>query len=147
MATLLHALAALVFGNFRFASFFERAHSVFQIREPGFNHLIRHVAITSLIRRLPDNFPLARWSEWRASELPRRWNAQAGGYWLHGSVRPQSRVVDPLQKIRESVRTADMWAVSAGQLNRLDSEQLSGGLPLPRWRDRPVIRTDDISGR
>jgi hypothetical protein len=27
MATLLHALAALVFGDFRFASFFERAHS------------------------------------------------------------------------------------------------------------------------
>jgi hypothetical protein len=26
MATLLHALAALVLGNFRFASFFERAH-------------------------------------------------------------------------------------------------------------------------
>jgi hypothetical protein len=44
MATLLHALAALVLGNFRFASFFERAHSVFQIREPGFNHLIRRVA-------------------------------------------------------------------------------------------------------
>ena len=44
MATLLHALAALVLGNFRFAPFFERAHSVFQIREPGFNHLIRHVA-------------------------------------------------------------------------------------------------------
>jgi hypothetical protein len=44
MATLLHALAALVLGNFRFASFFEGAHSGFQIREPGFNHLIRHVA-------------------------------------------------------------------------------------------------------
>ena len=44
MATLLHALAALVLGNFRFASFFERAHSGFQIREPGFNHLIRRVA-------------------------------------------------------------------------------------------------------
>jgi len=29
MATLLHALAALVLGNFRLASFFERAHSVF----------------------------------------------------------------------------------------------------------------------
>jgi hypothetical protein len=29
MATLLHALAALVLGNFRFASFFERAHSGF----------------------------------------------------------------------------------------------------------------------
>ncbi len=44
MATLLHALAALVLGNFRFASFFERAHSVFRIREPGFNHLIRRLA-------------------------------------------------------------------------------------------------------
>ena len=44
MATLLHALAALVLGNFRFASFFERAHSDFRIREPGFNHLIRRVA-------------------------------------------------------------------------------------------------------
>jgi hypothetical protein len=44
MATLLHALAALVLGNFRFASFFERAHSGFLIREPGFNHLIRRVA-------------------------------------------------------------------------------------------------------
>ena len=49
MATLLHALAALVLGNFRLASFFERAHSGFQIREPGFNHLIRHVAMTSLL--------------------------------------------------------------------------------------------------
>ena len=29
MTTLLHALAALVLGNFRFASFFERAHSDF----------------------------------------------------------------------------------------------------------------------
>ena len=29
MATLLHALAALVLGNFRLASFFERAHSGF----------------------------------------------------------------------------------------------------------------------
>jgi hypothetical protein len=44
MATLLHALAALVLGNFRFASFLERAHSGFLIREPGFNHLIRRVA-------------------------------------------------------------------------------------------------------
>jgi hypothetical protein len=53
MATLLHALAALVLGNFRFASFFERAHSGFQIREPRFNHLIRHLAITSLLRPAP----------------------------------------------------------------------------------------------
>jgi hypothetical protein len=28
-----HALAALVFGNFRFASFLKRAHSVFQFCE------------------------------------------------------------------------------------------------------------------
>ena|SRR5205809_5586428 len=34
MATLLHALMALVLCNFRFASFFEGAHSVFQICEP-----------------------------------------------------------------------------------------------------------------
>jgi hypothetical protein len=39
-----HALAALVFGNFRFASFLERAHSDFQICECRFNHLIRRVA-------------------------------------------------------------------------------------------------------
>jgi len=44
MATLLHALAALVLGNFRLASFFERAHSGFSDCEPGFNHLIRRVA-------------------------------------------------------------------------------------------------------
>jgi hypothetical protein len=31
MAILLHALAALVLGNFRFASFLERAHSGIQI--------------------------------------------------------------------------------------------------------------------
>jgi hypothetical protein len=41
---LLHALAALVLRNFRFTSFFERAHSGLLIREPGFNHLIRRVA-------------------------------------------------------------------------------------------------------
>ncbi len=40
MAILLHALAALVLGNFRLASFLKRAHSV-SICEPGFNHLIR----------------------------------------------------------------------------------------------------------
>ena len=44
VATLLHALAALVFSNFRFASFFERAHSGFQICEGRFNHLICRVA-------------------------------------------------------------------------------------------------------
>ncbi len=35
MATLLHALAALVLGNFRFASFFERAHSGFPDSRAG----------------------------------------------------------------------------------------------------------------
>jgi hypothetical protein len=44
VATLPHALAALVLGNFRFASFLERAHSVFQICECRLNHLIRRVA-------------------------------------------------------------------------------------------------------
>jgi hypothetical protein len=34
----LHAFAALMLGNFRFASFFERAHSDFQIREFRLNH-------------------------------------------------------------------------------------------------------------
>jgi hypothetical protein len=33
-----HALAALMLCNFRFASFLERAHSDFQIREFRFNH-------------------------------------------------------------------------------------------------------------
>jgi hypothetical protein len=40
----LHALAALVLGNFRFASFLERAHLDFQIRESRLNHLIHGVA-------------------------------------------------------------------------------------------------------
>ena len=44
MATLSHALAALVLGNFRFASFLERAHSAFQICEPRFNHLMLCIA-------------------------------------------------------------------------------------------------------
>jgi hypothetical protein len=34
MAILLHPLAALVLRNIRLTSFFERAHSDFQIREP-----------------------------------------------------------------------------------------------------------------
>jgi hypothetical protein len=34
----LHAFAALMLGNFRFASFLERAHSDCQIREARFNH-------------------------------------------------------------------------------------------------------------
>jgi hypothetical protein len=34
----LHAFAALMLGNFCFASFFERAHSDFQIREFRLNH-------------------------------------------------------------------------------------------------------------
>jgi hypothetical protein len=50
MTTLLHALAALVLGDFRFASFFERAHSVFQIRECRFNHRIRGVATHFFLR-------------------------------------------------------------------------------------------------
>src|SRR5919197_5115936 len=37
----------------------------------------------------------------------------------------RSFVFDLLQEVRERLRTADMWAVSAGQLNRLCSEQLS----------------------
>ena len=44
MTTLLHALAALVLGNFRFPPFFERAHSDFENSESRFNHLIRCVA-------------------------------------------------------------------------------------------------------
>jgi hypothetical protein len=40
-----------------------------------------------------------------------------------------------------------MWEVSAGQLNRLHSEQLSSGLALPRRRDRPVVGTHDVRGR
>jgi hypothetical protein len=44
MPVRLHAFAALVFGNFCFSSFFERAHSEFQICEWGFNHLIRCAA-------------------------------------------------------------------------------------------------------
>jgi len=39
-----HAFAALMLGDFCFASFFKRAHSAFQIRESRFNHLIYHVA-------------------------------------------------------------------------------------------------------
>jgi hypothetical protein len=52
MATLLHALAALVLGNFRFASFFERAHSDFSdsragiepSNPPGCNNLFAEAA-------------------------------------------------------------------------------------------------------
>ena len=36
-----HALAALMLRNFRFASFLERAHSDFRIREFRFNHQMR----------------------------------------------------------------------------------------------------------
>ncbi len=39
-----HALAALVLGNLCFPSFFQRAHSDFQIREFRFNHVTRCVA-------------------------------------------------------------------------------------------------------
>jgi hypothetical protein len=51
-----HALAALMLRNFRFASFLERAHSDFQIREFRFNHQMRcnatqfsHCSVTSLL--------------------------------------------------------------------------------------------------
>ena len=39
-----HAFAALVLGDFCFSSFFERAHSDFQICESRFNHLIPRIA-------------------------------------------------------------------------------------------------------
>ena len=39
-----HSLAALVLGNLCFPSFFQRAHSDFQIREFRFNHVTRCVA-------------------------------------------------------------------------------------------------------
>jgi len=64
MATLLHALAALVLGNFRFASFFERAHSGFSdsrvgikpSNSPRCNSLLclRHQALTLKRRRMDD---------------------------------------------------------------------------------------------
>ena len=64
MATLLHALAALVLGNFRFASFFERAHSGFSDSRAGIqpsnsprcNSLLclRHQALTLKRRRMDD---------------------------------------------------------------------------------------------
>jgi hypothetical protein len=63
MATLLHAFAALVLGNFRFASFFERAHSGFQIREPGFNHLIHRVATHFLGASRPRGHLAADWRD------------------------------------------------------------------------------------
>ena len=50
MAILLHALAALVLGNFRLASFFERAHSGFRIREPDSTIECAVVQLTSLPR-------------------------------------------------------------------------------------------------
>jgi hypothetical protein len=40
----LHAFAALMLGNFCFSSFFERAHSDFQIRKLRLNHLIHRIA-------------------------------------------------------------------------------------------------------
>jgi hypothetical protein len=44
VAMRLHALAALVLGNFCFPSFFKRAHSDFHICEARLNHLIRRIA-------------------------------------------------------------------------------------------------------
>jgi hypothetical protein len=43
---------------------------------------------------------------------------------------------DLLQQVGQNFGLADMWAVSAGQLNRLHSEQLTSGPSLPCWRDR-----------
>jgi hypothetical protein len=40
----LHALAALVLGNFCLPSFLKRAHSDLQIRKARFNHRSRRVA-------------------------------------------------------------------------------------------------------
>ena|SRR6266481_5339573 len=40
----LHALAALMLGNFCFPSFLKRAHSDFQVCEARLNHLIRRIA-------------------------------------------------------------------------------------------------------
>jgi hypothetical protein len=46
-----HSFAALVLGNFCFSSFFERAHSDFQIRNWRFNHLIHRIATQFPARR------------------------------------------------------------------------------------------------
>jgi len=40
----LHALSALVLGNFSFPSFLKRAHSDFKMRESRLNHLIYRIA-------------------------------------------------------------------------------------------------------
>jgi len=61
MATLPHALAALVLCNFRFASFLERAHSDFQIREPRFNHLIRRIATEFFAGSTSSGLGRSRW--------------------------------------------------------------------------------------
>jgi len=61
MATLPHALAALVLCNFRFASFLERAHSDFQIREPRFNHLIRRIATEFFASSTSSGLGRSRW--------------------------------------------------------------------------------------
>ena len=50
MTILPHALAALVFGNLRLASFFERAHSGFRICEPDSTIECAVVQLTSLPR-------------------------------------------------------------------------------------------------
>src|SRR6266545_6099943 len=62
-------------------------------------------------------------------------------------VLPVSFVFHPFQDLRECLRAADVWAVSAGQLNRFHSEQLLSSLALPRWRDRPVVGTHNVRGR
>ncbi len=63
MATLPHALAALVLCNFRFASFLQRAHSDFQIREQRFNHLICRIATQFF------DSPFAAQSNYRKQDL------------------------------------------------------------------------------
>src|SRR5205823_9135894 len=64
MAILPHALAALVLGNLRLASFFERAHSGFRIREPDSTIEYTALQLCSL-RRDPAKIVIhcpARWS-------------------------------------------------------------------------------------
>jgi hypothetical protein len=50
----LHALAALVLGNFCFPSFLKRSHSDFQICESRFKHRIRRIA-TQFAAHSPDD--------------------------------------------------------------------------------------------
>ena len=61
MAILPHALAALVLGNFRLASFFERAHSGFRIREPDSTIECAVVQLTSLPREQRFRYGNSEW--------------------------------------------------------------------------------------